>query len=195
LNEEMRRKILLGMLEAVGSEGYDRTSVRSALERAGVYRQAFYDRFDGKRDCYLAALDDEIARVTAELRASASAGRTWRERLRAALGALLARVEAEPEVARALLVEVHAAGPQGTARRRAALEAGAAAVDLARAEATEEAPEIAAEAVVAGILAVLHGRLIAGRRDGYAELLPDLAYLAVLPYFGPQSAAEELRPG
>jgi AcrR family transcriptional regulator len=194
LNEVKRRKILLGMLEAVGAEGYERASVRSAIKRAGVYRQAFYDHFADKEECYLAALDDGIARASVELRTSASAGSDWRGRMRAALATLLAGVEADPEVARALLVEVHAAGPEAVTRQRRALEAAARQVDLARLEATEDAPAIAAEAVTAGILAVLHSRIAEGKRGGYAELLPDLAYLAVLPYFGPESAAEELRP-
>jgi hypothetical protein len=47
--------------------------------------------------------------------------------------------------------------------------------------------------VVAGTLAVLHGRL-AGRKDGgFTRLLPELMYLAVLPYFGAEAAAEEMR--
>ncbi len=195
MSEATTKKILRGVLEAVGSEGYQQASVRSAIERAGVYRQAFYDRFDNKRDCYLAGLDEGFAEARLGLGASGAGETTWRGRMRRTLEALLGRIEAEPEVARALLVEVHAAGPEAVARWRAALEAGRHGVDLARGEATEAAPAIAAEAIVAGILAVLQSRLSAGRRHGYAELLPDLAYLAVLPYFGPESAAEELRGG
>ena len=45
------------MLEAVGAEGYERTSVRTVLDRTGVYRQAFYDNFADKDDCYLQAYD------------------------------------------------------------------------------------------------------------------------------------------
>ena len=51
-----REKILEGMLEAVGAEGYDGTSVRTILDRTGLYRQAFYDNFPDKDECYLAAL-------------------------------------------------------------------------------------------------------------------------------------------
>ncbi len=66
-------------------------------------------------------------------------------------------------------------------------------MDLAREESGDGAPAISAEAVVAGILAVLHSRLAAQRNEGFLRLLPELMYLAVLPYFGAEAAATELR--
>jgi hypothetical protein len=66
-------------------------------------------------------------------------------------------------------------------------------MDLAREESEGSAPEISAEAVVAGILAVLHTRLAGDQTSGFLRLLPELMYLAVLPYFGAEAAAEEMR--
>jgi hypothetical protein len=65
-------------------------------------------------------------------------------------------------------------------------------IDLAREEGDGSAPAISAEAVVAGILAVLHARLTEGRQNGFSPLLPELMYLAVLPYFGVEAATAEL---
>ena len=65
VNSPKREKILEGMLEAVGAEGYDSTSVRTVLDRTGLYRQAFYDNFADKDGCYLAALEMGIARFEA----------------------------------------------------------------------------------------------------------------------------------
>ena len=48
------------MLEAVGAEGYGQTSVRTVIDRTGLYRQAFYDHFTDKRDCYLQAYDEGV---------------------------------------------------------------------------------------------------------------------------------------
>jgi hypothetical protein len=66
-------------------------------------------------------------------------------------------------------------------------------MDLAREESDDGAPAISAEAVVAGILAVLHSRLAADQTSGYLRLLPELMYLAVLPYFGADAAAAAMR--
>src|SRR4051812_40520938 len=60
-----RQTILDGMLEAVGAEGYEATSVRTVINRTGVYRQAFYDNFKDKDDCYLQAYDTGVERVEA----------------------------------------------------------------------------------------------------------------------------------
>ena len=52
-----RQRILRGMLQAVGTQGYEQTAVQDAIAHAGLYRQAFYDNFEDKEDCYLQALD------------------------------------------------------------------------------------------------------------------------------------------
>jgi AcrR family transcriptional regulator len=188
-----QQRILRGMLEAVGRAGYERATVQDAITAAGVYRQAFYDSFTDKEDCYLQAIDAGSAWIELAMREAAAGRQTWREQLRGALGGLLAFLDAEPEIARALLVEVHAAGPRAVGRRTEAMERAAVLVDRAREESDAPAPAISAEAVVAGILAVLHSRLAAEQADGFAPLLPELMYLAVLPYFGPGLAAEEMR--
>ena len=188
-----RQRILRGMLEAVGAEGYERATVQCALDRAGVYRQAFYDSFEDKEDCYLKALDVGAQWVEAEMRGAATGGTTWRGQLRGGLAGLLRFLDDEPDIGRAILVEVHAAGPRAVAKRTAAMARAAAWMDRGREESDGTAPAISAEAVVAGILAVLHTRLAVGQSDDFMHLLPELMYLAVLPYFGPEEAAGEMR--
>lgn len=193
-----RERILQGMLEAVGTKGYERTTVQDAVIEAGLYRQAFYDSFEDKEDCYLQAIDAgsawiELAMREAAGREAAGGETTWRDQLRGALSGLLAFLEEQPAVARAVLVEVHAAGSGAVEKRTEAMERAAMMVDLAREESVGMAPEISAEAVVAGILAVLHTRLSGDQTSDFMSLLPELMYLAVLPYFGPDAAAAEMR--
>jgi len=195
VNSPKREKILDGMLEAVGSTGYDATSVRTVLNRAGLYRQAFYDNFADKDDCYLAAFDAGVARLEAEVAKAAAGGETWRGKLRAGLGGLLDYLDSEPDVGRALVVEVHAAGPQALGRRAEAMKRVTDFIDLARLEAdeAEAPPRIAAEGIVAGIHAIVHSRLSTGATDGFRGLLPEFMYFAVLPYFGAEAASEEMQ--
>jgi AcrR family transcriptional regulator len=184
------------MLEAVGSAGYEETSVRAVLDQSGLYRQFFYDNFADKDACYLAAFEFGVARIEALVLAAAAGEETWRSRLRAGLGALLDFIDSEPGVARALLVEVHVAGGEALVRRAAAMQRLAGFVELAQLEADgrEPTPAIAAEGVVSGMFTVIHSRLAAGEDSGFRELMPDLMYFAILPYFGPEAAGEEL-PG
>jgi len=190
-----RQAILDGMLEAVGAEGYEQTSVRTVLDRTGVYRQAFYDNFADKDDCYLQAFDAGVERVEALVLDAASGQDAWTDRLRTGLAALLGFLDSEPDVGRALIVEVHAAGPEALAKRTAAMERVNAFLDRAREEAdeAETPPAIAGEGVAAGIHAVIHSRLATGAEDGFAGLLPEFMYFAVLPYFGAERARAEMQ--
>lgn len=181
------------MLEAVGTKGYEQTTVQDAVSNAGLYRQAFYDNFEDKEDCYLQALDAGSAWVELAMREAAAGETDWRGSLRGALRGLLLFLEEEPEIGRALLVEVHAAGPRAVQKRTEAMGRAVLMIDLAREESDGMAPAISAEAIVAGILAVLHTRLSSGQTTGFGRLLPELMYLAVLPYFGADAAAAEMR--
>jgi AcrR family transcriptional regulator len=191
---QKRQRILEGMLEAVGAEGYDAASVRTVLDRTGLYRQAFYDNFKDKDACYLAAFEAGVERLEALLVAAAASEESWRGKLRAGLGALLDFLEAEPDVGRALVVEVHTAGPEALARRAEAMKRAADFIDLARGEAPgpETPPPIAAEGVVSGIHAVIHSRL-SSEAEGFRALLPEFMYFAVLPYFGAEAASAEIQ--
>jgi AcrR family transcriptional regulator len=181
------------MLEAVGTQGYEQATVQDAITNAGLYRQAFYDNFTDKEDCYLHAIDAGSAWVELAMRQAAAGAVTWRGQLRGALDGLLSFLDEQPEIGRALLVEVHAAGGRAVEKRTETMERAAAMMDLAREESEEVAPAISAEAVVAGILAVLHTRLAARGSEDFNRLLPELMYLAVLPYFGAEAAAAEMR--
>lgn len=195
VNSPKREKILEGMLEAVGAEGYDATSVRTVLARTGLYRQAFYDEFADKDACYLAALEMGIGRLEAVMRTAAASEESWRGKLRAALGALLDRLDEEPDFGRGVIVEVHAAGPEALARRAEALKRAADFIDLARQEEDEpeSPPQIAPEGIVAGIHAIVHSRLSTGATEGFRGLLPEFMYFAVLPYFGAEAAGAEMQ--
>ena len=45
------------MAEAVGERGYTETTVRDVLERARMSRRTFYELFDNREECFLAAYD------------------------------------------------------------------------------------------------------------------------------------------
>jgi AcrR family transcriptional regulator len=185
------------MLEAVGSDGYENTSVRTVLDRCGLYRQAFYDDFRDKEDCYLQAYDAAVERVEMQVRLAAAGAEDWHGELRSGLATLLDFLDAEPDIGRALLVEVHPAGEAALAKRDAAMQRAREAVDRGREAALgmSLAPAIAAEAAASGIHAVLHSRLAAGNRGGFRQLLPEFMYVVVLPYFGPEAAKAEMSLG
>ncbi len=190
-----RQRILEGMLDVVGESGYESASVRAVLAHTGLYRQAFYDNFSDKEACYVEAFDLGVAKLEALTRTAADGEDTWQGKLRAGLDALLDSFESEPGLGRALVVEVHSAGPEALKRRAKAMKRVEDFIDSARQQsgAIESPPPIAAEGIVAGMHAVLHARLASGTGEGFRVLLPEFMYFAVLPYFGPDVAAAEMR--
>lgn len=190
-----RQRILEAMLEVVGNSGYDAASVRMVLARADLYRQAFYDEFVDKDDCYLQALAFGVARMEGIAAAGVGSAEGWRDQLRGGLGAVLESLDLAPALGRAVVVEVHAAGSEALKIRAEAMKRTTDFIDSARhaSAATEAPPPIAAEGIVAGMHAVVHAKLAAGDDSGFAELLPDFMYFATLPYFGPEIAGAEMR--
>lgn len=190
-----RELILDGMLDAVGEMGYEATSVRTVLDRTGLYRQAFYDHFSSKEDCYLQAYDAGICRIETGLRAAAAGENSWTGQLRAGLGAFLDFLDTETNVGRALIVEVHPAGIEALSKRTAALRRAQKFLQGGRSLAAangSDPPKLAAEAVTSGVHMVVHSRLAAGEREGFRALLGELMYIAVLPYFGQRAALAEM---
>lgn len=193
--EERRSRLLEAMLEVVGERGYANASVSLLLERTGLYRQAFYDDFLDKEDCFLQAYDHAARQLEGIVSAAAAEADDWRGRLRRGLAAALGFLDRRPDIGRALVVEVHAAGPRAVAKRDRAMARVAGFLGQGGAEASDGAspPRLAPEAIAAGIHAVLHARLAARDDGAYSRLLPEFMYIAVLPYFGLEAAAAELR--
>lgn len=180
------------MLEVVGSEGYKKASVRMVLDRTVLYRQSFYDNFANKRDCYLAAFDAGLARVEALAVDAAASEAGWRGRLRAGLGAVLDFLDSETDAGRALIVEAHAAGPEVVEKHAQAMKRIEDFIGQASLETGKELPSIVPTGVAGGFHTFVIGRLSAGAHEGFRGLLPELMYLAVLPYFGHDAARVEM---
>jgi AcrR family transcriptional regulator len=190
-----RERLLAAMLRATGELGYREVSVQDVLDRAGVSRPTFYEHFENKEACFLAAFDSAATRLRERLEAAAEDGESWRERLRLSLAELLRFVAEDPDAAMSLIVDGRAACPPALERRDELLDHFAARLDTqVRAEApSDDAPSaIAAAGIVGGIEALLYSRLNRGEVDDLESLLPSLMYFAVLPYEGHEVASEEL---
>lgn len=191
-----RERILAGMLRATAELGYRELSVQDALDRAGVSRPTFYEHFENKEGCFLAAFDAAAARLRNRLNvcALASSG-GWRERVRLAMESLLCFVADERDAALTLIVDSRAACPAALGRRDELLDHFTECLDtLVRTDGSVyPAPSaITAAGIVGGIDALLYSRLNEEDTDNLESLLPSLMYFAVLPYEGHEAASEGL---
>jgi AcrR family transcriptional regulator/DNA-binding MarR family transcriptional regulator len=203
VGEIQRARILAAMTEVAAEQGAANVTVAHVVARSGVSRRTFYELFEDREACFLAAFDDAAARIAARVVSAYEAEKRWRERIRAALLVLLEFLDVEPETGRLCIVETLAAGPSALERRASVLETVMWAVDEGRGESTDrEHPPMAAEGVVGAVCSVLHARLMqltpavrppVVRPGAFVELLNPLMGMIVLPYLGAAAASRELK--
>lgn len=191
--ESQRNRIHQAMIEVVSDRGYPETRVVDVIGVAGVSRKTFYELFDSKEDCFLAAYDVLLDNLLVEATEGfeGMAGAPWAERIRAALERLLQHLAAHPDEARFAIVEVLAAGPKALARRDAALRQFTGFIEAGRSETSVELPGIISMSVAGGINELLYSEILHGAVGRLPGRLPDLMFWITLPFLGADGAAQE----
>jgi AcrR family transcriptional regulator len=192
--ESQRSRILRGAIEAVAELGYQDARVTDIVARAGVSRKTFYNFFDEKESCVLAAYDIEVARLTdaASQAFYGSGQREWPVQLRDGLRALLRHMAEDPAAARVCIVDVAAVGPAARGKRDTALRNFTYFIDAGRGLAQHEVPGRTALGVIGGIVELIAAEIVYGSTAQLEhQLAPDAVYLATLPFLGPAGATEQ----
>src|SRR5487761_1840547 len=189
-----RARILSAMVEVVCERGAAGVSVSHVVDRAGVSRRTFYEVFDDREDCFLAAFDEALLRVAGCVLPVYEAPLKWRERIRASLVEFLSFLDGDPGAGRLLVVETLGAGHRALARRKNVLAQIIEAIDEGRAEAKtgSDPSPLTGEGIVGAVLAVISGRIVEGDPRPLVELTNPLMSMIVLPYLGPAAARREL---
>src|SRR3954449_6604494 len=104
------------MRESPVERASEATTVPLVVASARVSRNAFYELFDDKVDCFL-ALCDELAGEMLEALLAQSGADDWRAALRSGMALYLRWWQEHPEFSRTYLVELPAAGPRAIAQR------------------------------------------------------------------------------
>jgi AcrR family transcriptional regulator len=193
VSELQRVRLIAAMTEVAAELGVANATVAHVVARAGVSRRTFYELFEDREQCFLAALDSAIARAAERVLAAYDPDTRWHERLRGALVGLLAFLEDNSRAGRVLIVESLGAGPAALECRERVLAYAISAVDEGRDE-TKNGPGpplVTAEGAVGGVLSVLHSRLCGTERGGLLELTSPLMGMVVLPYLGVAAARRE----
>jgi AcrR family transcriptional regulator len=149
------------MAEECAEQGYAEATVSAVAKRAGVSSLTFYKQFAGKRDCLLAAHRQLLGRLLEAIDRARKEESAPGAGPRATVRTTLALLAADPPSAQLLTVEILAAGPEGTKRHDAMVEA------FAERLGTDWVP-------AAGILALVGKRVVAGEADCLPELEPGL---------------------
>ncbi len=161
-----RERLIAGLAEAVAENGYAGTTIAHITRHAAVSRRTFYEHFNSKDECFVAAYDTVMTEFSERIEDAFQQESEWPQAVRAGLAAMLSFLAAEPNLARLSMVEALVAGPVVVERYDAAIR---------------------------GLVPLISRRIIAGRTEELEQLLPDLVEFTLTPYLGTAEAAKIAR--
>jgi AcrR family transcriptional regulator len=178
-----RDRLMRAMARTVAEYGYQDTTVRRLLGRAGLSRRTYYELFEDKEDCFLAAYDEVIDHVMGVVVESYEEGSSPEERIERGLRAFLQFCSDEPDVARMCIVEVLAAGPAARARRAQTMErlAGLMEEALSEIRGDKALSKLAAQGLIGGVHELIYSPIDRGEVDHLPELAEQIVATQVAP--------------
>ncbi len=171
--------------------------------RAGVSESVFYEVFPTVEECYWAAFEAGLERLSGAVEEAAARDEAWLERVRSGLVALLGLFEDEPSWARLLVLDTPlSATLTFECRQRlhellaGLLERGADVTKHGAASRAAGSPILLAtltgELVIGGVFSVIRTSMLEGDGGKLVELAPSLMAFIVAPYLGQAAAQAEL---
>ena len=189
-----RERLLDAAVRVAAEKGYGTMTLTDLTREAGVSRSTFYELFEDKQDCFLAAYDRGAGALVRRLTAAFEAEEGWPRRVRAGLGVLLEALAEDPDVARMALVDFGAAGPAAQRRQRAVLQRLTPLFDEGRdyAPGGRNLPANTSRMAIGAVAGLIGDALAEERAEDLPNLLSDVLFATLMPYIGPAAAAREV---
>ncbi len=193
-HDPARAKLAVAIVEIAGDHGFVAVETEALCERAGVGRAHFERCFGSLEDCFLSVHDEMMTGLCARVDAAVAGRETWHDRVWAGGLATMRFLQEDPARARFLIVAVNGAGSAAQSRRDRIVQRIADLLDHGRDEVGGQRPvsRCTAEIAAGGVYGTLLTKLEAGSIERGEEFLPELIYLAVMPYLGARAAEDEL---
>jgi AcrR family transcriptional regulator len=189
-----RERLLDATIRVVAAKGYGATTIADLTSEAGISRTTFYEMFEDKEACFLAAYDNAVDVLVRRIATAYEAEEDWPQRARAGLATLLEALAEEPELARLSLVDVGAAGPAAQRRYRAALQRLTPFFDEGRdfAPGGRNLPANTSRMAIGAVAGLISDEVAEGRAEQLPDLLSEVLFATLIPYIGPAAAAREV---
>lgn len=189
-----RELIATATIDLVAEHGYGAVGPETICAQAGLERRQFDRLFASMEHCFLSVYDEVGAALCTCVRSAYEGTRSWHDRIWAAGWAGMRFLQEDPQRARFLIVEVNGAGSDAQGRRDRLLQGLADLIDPGREELDETGfvSRSTAEIVAGAIYGTLLAKVDGGSIDRGEDFLPELVYMAVMPYLGSEAAEEEL---
>lgn len=194
VERSQRERLLAAVVRVTATKGYESTTVGDILGEAGVGRETFYELFDDKLDCMLAAHKILVDALEEQVRAAYSQQGPWPQRVRNALAVTLEWFAADPQAARFTLVELSTVGPAFRSIFQSEYARFTKLLDEGLGDDGPD-PELARATglAVGAIMARIYEEVVLGKAAELPRLLPDLTYQLLVPFVGEEVARAEQR--
>jgi AcrR family transcriptional regulator len=194
VERSQRERLLAAVVRVTATNGYESTTVGDILGEAGVGRETFYELFDDKLDCMLAAHKILVDALEEQVRAAYSEQVPWPQRVSNALAVTLEWFAADPQAARFTLVELSTVGPAFRAIFQSEYARFTKLLDEGLGDDGPD-PELARATglAVGAIMARIYEEVVLDKAAELPRLLPDLTYELLVPFVGEEVARAEQR--
>jgi AcrR family transcriptional regulator len=192
-----RERALRAMIECVGEEGWAKTTVPDVIARARISRNSFYEHFEDKTACFLAALD-EAAQQILEVMFALGTEPDWITMLRRGMREYLTSWQQQPALCRAYFVELPFVGPRGMEQREHNFGQFELMFRVLAERAREEQPSLPElsplipRLVVVGVTDIVGAAVRAGELDSLVEREDEMIVLIVRLLADDATARERL---
>ncbi len=194
-----RERLLAAIASLVAEHGYATTTITDTARHAGVSPNVFYEHFNDKQQCFLAAYDVFADALLARVVEQTAPSSDWAEFIRNAAIAYLGALESERQAARAFLLEMDAAGPQARKRRHHAFAAFAAMLRERHAQIRVHDPSLGPipERIYLGLVLGVRALICTALEEEgcfpLTDLVPDVMHWFLATIHGATAAGEELK--
>jgi AcrR family transcriptional regulator len=186
--DEPAERIERATMAVVARDGYAEASMRSIATEAGVSLRTIYATFpDGKPEAFEAALLRCRLRMGAATLPAYKRARNWPEAIVAITHACLGFLEAEPDFARLLTIDVYSAGGKALETRDRAIESTQHFIESGLRYPELDNP-IAAEAIQSSLYAILSTRVRSEPKKSLTGMAPLAIYMILAPFLGAEEA-------
>jgi AcrR family transcriptional regulator len=167
------------------------------VRRAGVTDSEFHTLFATFEECYEAAYEEGVERLSGAVATAAGGEDGWLERVRSGLVALLGFFDDHPSWARLLVRDAPVAASMSLERRQRLQEVLARLLEHrgpanASTGSPSVMPALTGELVVGGVFSVIRSSMLANEGEKLVELAPSLMAFIVASYLGQAAARAEL---
>jgi AcrR family transcriptional regulator len=185
-----RERLIAGLATAVAEKGYRAVTITDITKAARVSRRVFYENFESKDECFLAAFEVVVGHMRELAAEAAASADEWPEQAIAAARAVLDFFAAEADLARLCLVESQAAGPAVSARFHEAVHEVVPYLEQGRdlRDGERELPPTTEDSTLGALVLLASRKVAAGEAVQLGELLPDFTEFILAPYLGAEAA-------